>query len=54
MCSVAENYCKPGSTFTLCTLDISKVFDRVNNNNNNNEAFITKKLTIATLHNKLK
>jgi len=31
MRSVVEHYCKSGSTVTVCTLDISKAFDRVNN-----------------------
>jgi len=31
MRSVVEQYCKSGSTVTVCTLDISKAFDRVNN-----------------------
>jgi len=31
MRSVVEHYCKSGSTVTVCALDISKAFDRVNN-----------------------
>ena len=31
MRSVVEHYCKIGSTVTVCALDISKAFDRVNN-----------------------
>ena len=31
MRSVVEHYCKSGSTVSVCALDISKAFDRVNN-----------------------